>query len=531
MYQQGGRWEPQLNIGLFAAPQWGRDCLAAGIGFELAERRFDDKADAGRERLFAYFEVFQRLVAASWRVHLEDWLRTSGGFIQLGDEPPATDLLPGDAVASLIAMPTPAGHWLGLLRPVALCRLRRRHRDPQRRAPAPALDGGHVHRFAAPLGERHPRRLPELTPLLTMLFTPLQLRGVTLRNRIVVSPMCQYSSRERYADGLAPRAPRQPRGRWGRAGDDRGDGRRRPRGASAGRTSASGRTTHVETLARDRVHRRARARSPGSSSRTPAARRSAVAPWKGGGRAAGRRRLGAGLGRARCRSPRATAAAGADARTSARIVASVRRGRTARARRRLRGSSRSTPRTATCCTSSCRRSQQRTDEYGGRFDNRTRLGLRGRDAVRGRSGRRICRSSCGSPHRLGRRRLGRRANRWSCVAAEALGVDLIDVSGGTVAGAEFPSGRATRCRSRNASAARPTSTGAVGLITEPAQADRDRRATARPISSFSPASYCAIPTGRCTRRGSSVRLPLCPCRMRAPINSASSRRPRTGPRA
>ncbi len=32
-----------------------------------------------------------------------------------------------------------------------------------------------------------------------MLFTPLQLRDLTLRNRIVVSPMCQYSSRDGFA--------------------------------------------------------------------------------------------------------------------------------------------------------------------------------------------------------------------------------------------------------------------------------------------------------------------------------------------
>src|SRR4029079_10195831 len=32
-----------------------------------------------------------------------------------------------------------------------------------------------------------------------MLFSPLALRDITLRNRIVVSPMCEYSSR----DGLA----------------------------------------------------------------------------------------------------------------------------------------------------------------------------------------------------------------------------------------------------------------------------------------------------------------------------------------
>src|SRR6188508_90793 len=32
------------------------------------------------------------------------------------------------------------------------------------------------------------------------LFEPLQLRGLTLRNRIVVSPMCQYSSHEGFAN-------------------------------------------------------------------------------------------------------------------------------------------------------------------------------------------------------------------------------------------------------------------------------------------------------------------------------------------
>src|SRR5512135_2879516 len=32
------------------------------------------------------------------------------------------------------------------------------------------------------------------------LFAPLPLRGVTLRNRIVVSPMCQYSSHDGFAN-------------------------------------------------------------------------------------------------------------------------------------------------------------------------------------------------------------------------------------------------------------------------------------------------------------------------------------------
>jgi 2,4-dienoyl-CoA reductase-like NADH-dependent reductase (Old Yellow Enzyme family) len=32
------------------------------------------------------------------------------------------------------------------------------------------------------------------------LFTPLELRGVTLRNRIAMSPMCQYSSEDGFAN-------------------------------------------------------------------------------------------------------------------------------------------------------------------------------------------------------------------------------------------------------------------------------------------------------------------------------------------
>jgi Tetratricopeptide repeat len=124
VYQQGGRWEPQINIGLFAAPQWTRDAMSAGIGFHLAEGGSDDKADAGRERVLEYFEAFQRLVSSTWRQHLTGWLRTNGGFIQQGDRPPATELLPADAVEWLIKTPSPldldwvsCGRWLFADRP------------------------------------------------------------------------------------------------------------------------------------------------------------------------------------------------------------------------------------------------------------------------------------------------------------------------------------------------------------------------------------------------------------------------------
>jgi tetratricopeptide (TPR) repeat protein len=113
VFQQGGRWEPQLDIGMFAASQWRRDALSAGIGFNLAPGGEDEKSDAGRERAFEYFNAFQQLLATTWRLHLTDWLRTNGGFIQLGDEPPSIDVLPGDAVSTLIDADTGAAHaWI-----------------------------------------------------------------------------------------------------------------------------------------------------------------------------------------------------------------------------------------------------------------------------------------------------------------------------------------------------------------------------------------------------------------------------------
>ena len=56
-----------------------------------------------------------------------------------------------------------------------------------------------------PAGSDHDREVPEID-----LLSPLTIRGVTLRNRIVMSPMCQYIAGP---DGLATDG--QPAGwRW-----------------------------------------------------------------------------------------------------------------------------------------------------------------------------------------------------------------------------------------------------------------------------------------------------------------------------
>jgi hypothetical protein len=112
VYQQGGRWEPQLNLRVLAAAQWHTDAMAAGIGFNLAEQGTDDRSDLGRERAFEYFQAFQQLLASTWRQHLTDWMRTNAGFVQFGHHPPALDVLPYDAVERVITQTPGEVDWL-----------------------------------------------------------------------------------------------------------------------------------------------------------------------------------------------------------------------------------------------------------------------------------------------------------------------------------------------------------------------------------------------------------------------------------
>jgi tetratricopeptide (TPR) repeat protein len=116
-FHQGARWEPQLTIALFSATPWGRDALCAGIGFRLAPQG----SDADQERALAQFAQFQQLLAGTWRSFLSQWMSMNGGFIQYGETPPATSLLPNDALSWLIACQQPAdigwvfyGRWLFL---------------------------------------------------------------------------------------------------------------------------------------------------------------------------------------------------------------------------------------------------------------------------------------------------------------------------------------------------------------------------------------------------------------------------------
>ena len=114
-------------------------------------------------------------------------------------------------------------------------------------------------------------KLPEID-----LLSPLKIRGVKFRNRIVMSPMCQYCATEGLADDwhLVHLGSRAVGGVA--SGDGRGDGRHAARGGSRPATWGSGTTATSSRWRGSPGSCTARGPSPASSSPTPAARRAAT---------------------------------------------------------------------------------------------------------------------------------------------------------------------------------------------------------------------------------------------------------------
>jgi tetratricopeptide (TPR) repeat protein len=118
-FQHGGRWEPQLNVGFLSAARWSRDAVRAGIAFDLAPDEKDPGREVDREQIAASFERFQQLVASTWRQLLIDWMGSNAGFLQYGERPPETSLVPADALAWIDSCRNPSelgwiflGRWL-----------------------------------------------------------------------------------------------------------------------------------------------------------------------------------------------------------------------------------------------------------------------------------------------------------------------------------------------------------------------------------------------------------------------------------
>ena len=305
------------------------------------------------------------------------------------------------------------------------------------------------------------------------LFTPLTLRGVTLRNRIAVSPMCEYSSVDGFADDwhlvhLGSRAV-------GGAGLVITEAAAvTPEGRISPSDLGIWKDEHVAFLARCTAFIRAHGAAAGIQLAHAGRKASTARPWEGG------QQVGAEAGGWTPVAPSAIPFRPEDVTPTVLDRAGIRavvEAFGAAARRSLAAGFDVIELHAahgyllhSFLSPLC---NQRNDEYGGSFDNRIRLLLEVTAAVRAAwpehlplfvrvSATDWVEGGWDLPQSVElARRLG------------PLGVDLVDCSsGGTVPGARIPAAPGYQVPFAEA-IRRETGlpTGAVGLITEPAQAD------------------------------------------------------------
>jgi 2,4-dienoyl-CoA reductase-like NADH-dependent reductase (Old Yellow Enzyme family) len=306
------------------------------------------------------------------------------------------------------------------------------------------------------------------------LFAPLAVRGVTLRNRIVVSPMCEYSSRDGFANDwhlvhLGSRAVGGAGAVLTEAAAVAADGRISP--ADLGIYADD----HVESLARIFRFVEAQGAIPGMQLAHAGRKASTVEPWNGGGPLSP-----ADGGWQPIWAPSAVPFRDGWQVPRAMSLADIRQvvGAFAAAARRLLEAGGKIAEVHAAHGYLLHEflsplSNQRDDEYGGSFDNRTRIVRDVVDAIRAVWPERL-------PLWVRISATDWTDGGWTIDDSVALagqlqarGVDLIDCSsGGNAAHATIPIGPgyqvpfAERVR-------RDTGilTGAVGLITEPEQAD------------------------------------------------------------
>jgi 2,4-dienoyl-CoA reductase-like NADH-dependent reductase (Old Yellow Enzyme family) len=309
---------------------------------------------------------------------------------------------------------------------------------------------------------------------MSLLFSPVTFRGVTLRNRIVVSPMCEYSSRDGLANDwhfvhLGSRAVGGAGLILTEAAAVTADGR--ISAADLGIYSDD----HVEPLTRVFLFLETHGAVPGVQLAHAGRKASTAEPWNGGGSVApdagGWTPIWAPSAvpfRDGWQTPRAM---------GTREIAAVVRAFSAAAARVVAAGGKVVEIHAAhgylIHEFLSPVSNQRTDEYGGSFDNRARFLFEVVDAVRGVWPERL-------PLFVRISATDWTEDGWTIDDSAALaarlkprGVDLIDCSsGGNVAHAKIalgPGYQVPFAEHVRRNAGMPT--GAVGLITEPAQAE------------------------------------------------------------
>ena len=97
--------------------------MQIGIAFNASLAGRDPDRSEGLERLLRYFERFQLIVSHTWKRELTEWLGGQGAIVELGVRPPATPLLPNEAVERLGACGNAAAlEWIFVGRSLVLDR-------------------------------------------------------------------------------------------------------------------------------------------------------------------------------------------------------------------------------------------------------------------------------------------------------------------------------------------------------------------------------------------------------------------------
>jgi tetratricopeptide (TPR) repeat protein len=102
VFNLGGRWEPQFNLGAFGGRDTG-NWFRIGLGFDLSQAGRDADAESNRARVRGYFRRFQDILRSDRRHLLAGWMAREDGLIQVHAGAPRRDLESPGKAADFIA--------------------------------------------------------------------------------------------------------------------------------------------------------------------------------------------------------------------------------------------------------------------------------------------------------------------------------------------------------------------------------------------------------------------------------------------
>jgi tetratricopeptide (TPR) repeat protein len=99
----GGRFEPQISIGMYAGTGQIGDWLRIGVGFDLANDGADAEHPDGVREVRNHFRRLQAILASPRRSLLVGWMIKEGGLIEFDEAGPRLDVHQPSEAADLVA--------------------------------------------------------------------------------------------------------------------------------------------------------------------------------------------------------------------------------------------------------------------------------------------------------------------------------------------------------------------------------------------------------------------------------------------